>query len=154
VILTSQKLTGGGGAAHGRAAELLEATDDRLLEQLVTFSTHHVRGNTLDLLLTDIPERVMSIADEGRLGASDHAILMANVAVNTGPAPVPTKHSLPDCNRADWPEMRCEMAAFDWHELLRGKNAEQGWNVLKEHVHKLIEKHIPKRRHRNYNKPP
>jgi hypothetical protein len=37
-----------GGTACGRAAELLDAADDRLLEQLVTFSTH-VRGNTLDL---------------------------------------------------------------------------------------------------------
>jgi hypothetical protein len=41
-----------GGAARGRAAELLEAAADRLMEQVVTFSTH-LCGNTLDLLLTD-----------------------------------------------------------------------------------------------------
>ena len=42
------------GHARGTARSFLEATEDMLLEQLVDFSTH-LRGNTLDLLLTNIP---------------------------------------------------------------------------------------------------
>jgi Endonuclease-reverse transcriptase len=63
-----------GGSACGRAAELLEAATDRLMEQVVTCSTH-IRGNTLDLLLTDCLERVIEVSDEGRLGSSDHVLL-------------------------------------------------------------------------------
>jgi Endonuclease-reverse transcriptase len=94
------------GMARGRAAKLLEATNDRLMEQLVTCSTH-VRGNTLDLLITDCPERVVDVADEGRLGSSDHVILAARVAVNASPPR--TGRELPDWGRADWQGMRDEL---------------------------------------------
>jgi Endonuclease-reverse transcriptase len=74
------------GTARGRARELFEAANDRLMEQLVTCSTH-VRGNILDLLLTDCPERVVDVTEEGRLGASDHVILLAKITVCAGPPP-------------------------------------------------------------------
>ncbi len=41
----------------GRAREFMEATDDALLVQMVEFPTH-VKGNCLDLVLTNIPERI------------------------------------------------------------------------------------------------
>jgi hypothetical protein len=41
---------------------------------MVPFPTH-LRENTLDLVLTDIPERVTDVQDEGRLGNSDHVIV-------------------------------------------------------------------------------
>jgi hypothetical protein len=68
------------------------------MEQLVPFSTH-VRGNTLDLVLSDIPERVVDVAEEGRLGASDHVIIMTKIVINPGPPPA--SRSLPDWRRAD-----------------------------------------------------
>jgi Endonuclease-reverse transcriptase len=50
-----QDINWNGGTARGRARELLDAADNRLLEQLVSFPTH-LRSNLLDLVLTDIPE--------------------------------------------------------------------------------------------------
>ena len=67
------------GQARGRAAKVMEAADDKLLEQLVDFGTH-VRGNILDLLLTNIPEQVLEVKEAGRLGHSDHSMILVTVA--------------------------------------------------------------------------
>ncbi len=45
------------GTARGRLEELLEAAHDRMMEQLVDFPTQ-VKGNTLDLVITSIPEEL------------------------------------------------------------------------------------------------
>ena len=69
------------GRARGAARSFMEATEDKLLEQMVDFSTH-LRGNTLDLLLTNIPERVSEVQDAGWLGQSDHSMILASVVTN------------------------------------------------------------------------
>jgi hypothetical protein len=45
--------------AIARAAErkVVEAVHDKLMEQMVAFDTH-IKGNTLDLVFTNIPNRV------------------------------------------------------------------------------------------------
>ncbi len=58
----------------------MKALDDQLLVQMVEFSTHN-RGNILDLVLTNIPERVIVFTDNSRLGRSDHVMLMVSVQV-------------------------------------------------------------------------
>jgi Endonuclease-reverse transcriptase len=93
-----------GGTAGGRAKELLEAADDRLLEQLVSFPTH-VRGNVMDLIFTDIPERMGEVSDEGRLGSSDHVMLTWTIVIKASPTP-PQAKGLPDLRRADWDSMQ------------------------------------------------
>ncbi len=45
------------GETTGRSRDLVEALDDQLLVQMVDFPTH-IKGNVLDLVLTNIPERV------------------------------------------------------------------------------------------------
>jgi hypothetical protein len=67
----------------GQAKELQEAAKDRSMEQLVTFATH-ISGNTLDLVLTDMPERVPEVTEDGRLGKSDHVIIMTKIVINGG----------------------------------------------------------------------
>ncbi len=70
-----------GTAAGGRAEGFLEACKDAGLEQLVTFPTQ-VRGNILDLLLTNIPDRVSEVKDAGRLGKSDRTMILFSVTVD------------------------------------------------------------------------
>jgi Reverse transcriptase (RNA-dependent DNA polymerase)/Endonuclease-reverse transcriptase len=140
-----------GGVARGRSRELLEAVNDRLMEQLVQFSTH-VRGNTLDLLLTDVPERVIDVADEGRLGASDHVLVAARIAVGAGPPP--TDRGLPDWGRADWQGMQAELQQLNWDQILHGQSADQAWNTVKVRVEQLVSRHVPSRRRRNHDRPP
>jgi hypothetical protein len=50
---------------------LLEASEEAGLMQLVDFSTNR-KGNILDLILTNCPEKFIHIKDEGCLGNSDH----------------------------------------------------------------------------------
>ncbi len=70
------------GTATGRRwTQFLEACEDAGLEQLVTFQTQ-VRGNILDLLLTNIPDRVSDVKAIGRLGKSDHTMVSFNVSIS------------------------------------------------------------------------
>ncbi len=50
------------------------------MQQLVDFGTH-IKGNILDLLVTNIPERVEELFDAGRLGKSDHVMIVTKLSV-------------------------------------------------------------------------
>ena len=76
------------GTASRRATAFMEAVDEAAMEQLVEFATQ-VRGNRLDLVISNIPERVMDLKEEGRLGSSDHD--MISVQIGVGPMPDATK---------------------------------------------------------------
>jgi hypothetical protein len=65
-------------ASWGADVALLDAAQAANMEQLVSFPTH-ARGNVLDLLLTNVPERISDLQDAGRLGRSDHCILSFEV---------------------------------------------------------------------------
>ena len=62
------------GTSTSRGRRILETTLEEDLAQLVNFPTH-VKGNILDLVLTNCPDKVISVSDEGRVGKSDHCIL-------------------------------------------------------------------------------
>jgi hypothetical protein len=66
------------GTGSARTAPFLEAVDDVMLTQMVDFSTQ-VKGNCLDLVLTNIPERIVDIEEAGRLGKSDHDMILLTV---------------------------------------------------------------------------
>jgi hypothetical protein len=53
--------------ADARGRELLETITEEGLQQLVSFPTH-IKGNILDLVITNCPERVVDVSDVGRLG--------------------------------------------------------------------------------------
>jgi hypothetical protein len=57
-------------ATSRRDKLFLQACQDANLNQLADFPTP-VRGNTLDLLLTNVPERVVEPREVGGLGRSD-----------------------------------------------------------------------------------
>jgi len=99
------------GETTRRSKDLVDAVEDALMIQLVDFPTH-VRGNCLDLVLTNMPERVSEVSDLGRLGSSDHVML--GIQVQTGhyhPAPKLVKN----WRKADWSKMKEES-----HRLVGG----------------------------------
>ena len=138
------------GTARGRAAALLEAAESSLMEQLVTFSTH-IRGNRLDLLLTNIPERVVNVQEAGRLGHSDHTMILAQVTTNRAETRK-AKEQL-DWHRADWDSMRAAMANINWREELDGKSGSEAWTSLRDHLNGVVNENVPLRRRRNQNRP-
>jgi hypothetical protein len=58
-------------AIDARGRELLETATEEGLQQLVNFPTH-TKGNTLDLLLTNCPDKILEVTDARRVGRSDH----------------------------------------------------------------------------------
>jgi hypothetical protein len=54
--------------------------DDKL-EQFMDFPIQ-VRGNTLDLILTNVPERVVEVKEVGRLGRSNHVMIQMSIDIN------------------------------------------------------------------------
>jgi hypothetical protein len=137
------------GTARGRAADFIEAVEDSMMEQLVTFPTQ-VKGNILDLIVTNIPERFEDISEHGRLGKSDHTIIVAKVRVGGIEG---QKRPLQDWRRADWEAMRAELQEANITASIRGQGVEDAWKTIRSKVDSLIEKHVPKRRERNSNRP-
>ena len=72
------------GTADNKSKDFLEAAEEKFLEQLVNFPTH-TRGNILDLVLTNSSEMVESITSAGRIGKSDHDMLL--IKLIGGPPP-------------------------------------------------------------------
>jgi hypothetical protein len=88
------------------------------MEQMVAFNTH-TKGNILDLVLTNIPDRISDVRDEGRLGQSDHTMLVVEVSVNAAAAPTNTAQR-PDWSRADWNKARQQHRDRAWKSEIGG----------------------------------
>jgi hypothetical protein len=96
----------------------LEAVDDLLLTQVVDFSTQ-VKGNCLDLVLTNIHERIVDVCEAGWLGKRDHEMILLTVNMQGG-CETARKEVL-NWGRADWSSMRADLAGMDWSLVLRTK---------------------------------
>ena len=105
-----------GGTATGRAAEFMEAVDDALMEQMVEFATQ-VSGNTLDLVITNAPERITEVSEEGRLGSSDHTMIKVKISQTRQQE---TTKEIRNWRRADWSAMRKDMSRVKWKTELQG----------------------------------
>ena len=56
----------------------VNAAVDKHMVQIVDFETH-IKGNTLDIVYTDIPDSVISCECLGNLGNSDHTIIRLEI---------------------------------------------------------------------------
>ena len=69
------------GTAAGKDEWFVQLLRDHNFEQLVSFPTH-IKGNCLDLVLTNMPGKVGPISEVGRLGSSDHVMLQFDLMVS------------------------------------------------------------------------
>ena len=69
------------GTSAARGRRILETTVEEDLAQLVDFPTH-IKGNILDLVITNCLDKVISISDDGRIGKSDHCILKIDLKIS------------------------------------------------------------------------
>jgi hypothetical protein len=118
------------------------------MEQLVDFATQ-VRGNTLDLVLTNIPERVLEVREEGRLGSSDHD--MIGVKISCGSVKEKVKEIL-NWRRADWQGLREEIGRVNWRRELKG-SANQMWTTFKNRILGAVRVHVPTKKVKGGGKP-
>ena len=138
------------GMARGAGAVVMEAVEEALMTQMVEFSTQ-VRGNILDLVITNMPERIQEVREEGRLGKSDHVMIVTEISV--GKQARENQLPLPDWRRADWAAMKQELADRSWSRRVMASDTDTAWRMVKGKVEDLIRRHVPVRRRRNQNRP-
>jgi hypothetical protein len=68
------------GQAGPRGRKIFTAAVEANMDQLVNFSTHS-GGNKLDLVLTNCPQRILSVSEEGKLGNSDHSAILVTAEI-------------------------------------------------------------------------
>ena len=123
------------GTGSARTASFIEAVDDAMLEQMVDFSTQ-VKGNRLDLVLTNMAERILDICEAGRLGRSDHEMIL--VSVNMECTEDRIFRERPNWGKANWTNMRKELAKHNWTLEFETKTAEEMWRAFSSELTELV----------------
>ena len=118
--------------------------EENFLFQHVDEPTHR-SGNILDLVLSKDEHLVRSVEHEGRLGKSDHEMLMVTVSMELVKAVVPNNSR--DYDRANFEEMRREMEDEDW-ATLNQKGVEECWSIIHGRMEKLVDDWVPWRKRR------
>jgi hypothetical protein len=100
------------------------------------------RGNVLDLLLTNVPERISDLQDAGRLGRSDHCILSFEMSLK---AKIACKSTVKNWGRADWPSIRAGLVNTRWPTTDDATSVEEHRTQLKDRINVLTDQHVPAR---------
>ncbi len=73
--------------------------------------------------MTNIPERIVDVCEAGRLGKSDHEMILLTVNMQDGCEA--TRKEVLNWGRADWSSMRADLTSMDWSLTLRSKYADE-----------------------------
>jgi len=122
----------------GRA--LVETMEEEGMAQLVNFSTH-IKGNILDLIITNCPERIISISEEGRMGKSDHSILLVEIEEN--PPNTQEEYERRNWRKANMPGLRAALERIRWRETTENMDIEETWRHFKEIRNHCFNQHVP-----------
>jgi Reverse transcriptase (RNA-dependent DNA polymerase)/Endonuclease-reverse transcriptase len=125
--------------AVGQGRILLDATTALGLEQMVGFPTHK-KGNTLDLILTNCPEKFISVKDAGCLGTSDHCMIMTEIE-----SVLPKNKTVTRLNwrKGDFQSIRDELRTMDWG-ILHTHSLSEAWDAFKYRLTALVTKYVPR----------
>ena len=134
--------------ANGGSEAFLQCVIDNGFDQLVDFPTH-IRGNTLDLVLTNRPENILSVEPLGNLSNSDHSIISVDVLFSSKFNN--SSELVNDWRRGDNDGLRAYLGEIDWDLELGNKNTEEAWQQLTDKVNLAINQFIPKIRRRTSN---
>ena len=128
------------GTASSRGRRLLETVTEENMEQLVHFPTH-VKGNTLDLVITNCSEKIISVVDEGRIGKSDHCTLLVEMEINVIRKKQGAKK--PNWNKADIPGLKNYLRNIDWESKFLDTDVEDSWTTFKNILDLAVQKFVP-----------
>ena len=135
--------------ASPSSSALCDLVFDLNISQIVESPTH-VKGNTLDLVLTNSAHLVTSIdVLSDKFQYSDHFLIDFSFRVNsTGPATtVSPSKSILDFSKADFESMCNLLHDFDFSVLYDSTDVEVIWQLLKSSIHEAISLCTPTFRH-------
>ena len=133
------------GRTDSKSRAFHEAFEDNFLVQHIDEPTH-TSGNILDLVISKEEDLIDHIEYEGRLGKSDHEMLLVTIRLKTND--VTNISQVRNYNRANYDEMRKELNAVSWEQVLSGTDVEECWRIIKCFHDELVDKWVPWRRRR------
>ena len=114
-----------------KSQKFVDTIENKFFSQLIDFPTH-VKGNILDLAITDIPDKVVNIESVGNLGSSDHSILrfdfMLSIQINE------TIEKIDDWNKADIDGFNDFLCNIDWNCDMNDMTADEAWLFFRKKV--------------------
>ena len=126
------------------------------LAQLV-YEPTHIRGNILDLVLTNSDDRVIntSVIPNQHLMQSDYFIITFQITRSTLPQPPPTTNQkyVFDFPKADYEGLCSFLLDADFSTCLQSEDVEFVWSSLKNMIYTGMNLFIPKVRLRRYQYP-
>ena len=139
------------GTADQKGRRLLEAVEEADMTQLVDFPTHN-KGNTLDLIITNRPDLIVSVQNDGNLGNSDHCILLTEISTK----PIQgrkKKVRVENWSKADTAGIRNQLGKINWHRVLKGNCIQEDWETFGQIIRETVEKYVPTSTQKEQDKP-
>lgn len=137
-----------GSDSHSRS--FLETVQDCFLHQHVGFPTRDCSSTMPDLVFSSSLNSINSVQDVGRLGKSDHVMLMIKVAGEIDENV--SYEEVPDWCKADINKLKQTLAHVDWNKEIQGSTLDS-WTKFKDILQNAQEQCVPKKRRRIGNKP-
>ena len=138
------------GSYDGASENFFKATQDAFLTQHVDIPTQDA-GNILDVILSTNPNLISSVNSAGKLGASDHLMLL--IDINCSPKLSTSSEMVQDYSKADFPQIHSDLASIDWFDHLDPLSAQAGWDKFKEILNDTVNKSIPLKLRRSSARP-
>ena len=137
------------GTYDRKSTTFMDTMYNKGLEQMIDFPTHD-RGNTLDLLITDHPENIVTVESLGNLGNSDHSIIHVELLFN--PKIVDNETMVFDWRNCNETGLKNYFNNIDWSESLLGKDVENQWKEFQKVVDTGLQQYVPMKKRCKLNK--
>ena len=113
-------------------------------EQLINVPTH-IKGNILDYLVTDSPDRIKNLVvhNDKSICSSDHYAIEFNLSLDAR-RKKSAKRSLYNFKRANWQALNSDFSKVDWQTLLACDSIDDCLQNFETKFFELSNKRIPK----------
>ena len=117
--------------------------------QLISSNTHfkpNCKPSLIDLILTKTPEIINNIKHNPPIAKSHHHVITAEIEVNNHlKNKVKTKEKIikPNFDKANYQAINEYIQQIDWDKLLRDKNVNEMWEIIKHNTQKAQELFVP-----------
>ena len=132
--------SGDGGGGGGGGGAFFSAAQDSNLEQLVHFPTHK-KGNTLDLILTNMPNNILAVSSNPPLGKSDHCVILTEILLPS--LAKKNKRKVENWAKVDEKAMLNHIGQMDWDIVIQQNNVESAWQIFKKYIRDTVKLFVP-----------
>ena len=133
--------------------DMFEVISDCFLHQHVTKLTRfrNNQASTLDLIFTKEEEDVKDIEVLQPLGLSDHGVVIANFVSQWRSRVVQKKRRL--YHKGNYGLIIEGLNRVNWGAEFENKSVQECWDIFKNKLEELVEKHVPMCEPKDYNEP-